>query len=136
MYIVSEYKEEFFNFYVIPTLIKKQFKGNINKLRHDKLKLIMEEYILDKYDISFNDILTNLINFISVHEVNGKYIISIDNIRNFPEVDEKFSTITSLIDNGNLEVKGLHLLDSAMRYIQNNIKYIHFMCERGVKIWV
>ena len=135
MYIISEFKDKFFNEVVIPILIKKQYQGNVNKLKNDKSKLLMEDYLEENFNLTFQDIIDNLLDFISVSEVNGKHIIKIDKDRNYPDRDFTFSSIINLIDNGNLSVKGLHLLDNAMKYIQNKLWYIHNMCERGVKIW-
>lgn len=135
MYIISTYKEKFFNETVLPILIKRQFKNNVDRLKDHKETLKMEEYIKENFDVDFQDVSNNLLKFISVSEVNGKYIIRIDKNKNYPEKNFKFITLTNLIDNGNLSIKGLHLLDSAMSFIQQRIDHIHNMCERGIKVW-
>lgn len=134
MKIVSTYQDERFAREIIPRLIRLQVKDNLNKCMQSKEDLKIKSYIRTKYDEEFGQIIETLLHNKDAFIINknGKqYIIEIN-----PNIVVKtnglsLESLIRMIDYGNLDVKGLHIVDSAMKYVQLMINDVYRLYMKG-----
>jgi len=107
---------------IIPQFIIKRAFEQIE----DKKYVAMQEYLKDNYKLSIEDVISQLATKgFSYSKVKDLYIIRVnDNIKE-TKSQEKLSTLIRLIDYGNLDIRGVHLIDSTLNYIKSNILNIY-----------
>ena len=107
-------------------LIPKIIINKVVSLIVDNKYSAMQEYLKENYDITLEDIITQLATKgFSYSKVKDLYIIRInDNIKE-EKSQEKLSTLVRLIDYGNREVRGINLINSSLEYIKNNLLNIY-----------
>ena len=89
----------------------------------------MKEYLLKYYGVVLEEVLKDIHNKFIVNK-NGNYSI----IEVSPTIkvnDYLYDNIVRLIDYGNVEVKGLHLVDESMKNIQSQLYVIYNLYEKG-----
>ena len=107
-------------------LIPKIIINKVVSLIVDNKYSAMQEYLKENYDITLEDIITQLATKgFSYSKVKDLYIIRInDNIKE-EKSQEKLSTLVRLIDYGNRDVRGINLINASLEYIKNNLLNIY-----------
>lgn len=118
--------EEFISKFVPQIIVSRALLLASSKTTHQ-----MNEYLKKNFKLPINDILKQL--KFSTNRVNDTYLLIIDE-----NVFEKSSNIRlisliKLIDYGNLEVKGLNIINKSIDYVINNIKglYQYYLMKGG-----
>ena len=97
-----------------------------------KNTIMMNEYLRKNFDISLEDVINQL--KFSFNQYNNMYSLSINANIYENKSHEKLISLVKLIDSGNLEVKGLNIINSSMYYVKENLKGLYAlynMQERG-----
>ena len=134
MKIVSTYQDERFAREIIPKLIRLKINNNLNKCVQSKKDIKMRGYIGTRYGEEFDQIMKTLTcneNAFIINKNGKQYIVEIN-----PNIIVKSSGLSleflvRMIDYGNLDVKGLHIVDSAMKYVQLMIDDIYRLYMKG-----
>lgn len=88
-----------------------------------KNTIMMNEYLRKNFDISLEDVINQL--KFSFNQYNNMYSLSIDANIYENKSHEKLISLVKLIDSGNLEVKGLNIINSSMYYVKENLKGLY-----------
>ena len=88
-----------------------------------KNTIMMNEYLRKKFDISLEDVINQL--KFSFNQYNNMYSLSINANIYENKSHEKLISLVKLIDSGNLEVKGLNIINSSMYYVKENLKGLY-----------
>lgn len=107
---------------IIPQFIIRRVLEQISKNNY----VAMQEYLKENYKVSIEDVVRELaLKGFSYSKVKDLYIVRLnDNIKE-EKSQEKLSTLIRLIDYGNLEIKGVHLINNSIEYIKDNILNIY-----------
>ena len=107
---------------IIPKFIIKRVLDLINKNNY----VAMQDYLKENYKLSIEDIIKELaIKGFSYSKVKDLYVVRInDNIKE-EKSQEKLSTLIRLIDYGNLDIRGVNLINTTLNYIKDNILNIY-----------
>ena len=90
----------------------------------------MQEYLKEHYKLSLEEIIEQLATRgFSYNKVKDLYIIRINDNIEETKSKEKLSTLIRLVDYGNLEVRGIHLINSSIEYIKSNLLNIYRMFQ-------
>lgn len=99
--------------------IKKLFKRNlidsIKDIKYNRLK----DYVSGQYKISLEEILNRIGDCLSFSESKDDFIIYLDENQKINNI--KISELVSLIDYGNIKVKGTLLIRDSFNYFHNNM---------------
>ena len=79
----------------------------------------MNEYLKKNLKLSIEEII-NQIEF-SINETNDRYSLSINSNIYENKTHERLISLVKLIDYGNLEIKGLNIINTSMYYVNNNL---------------
>lgn len=116
--ISSKYSEDFVYRY-LPALLKQYIKEQI--LRNQKSDAI--KYINKHYAISLEELLC-FIDYIRVSKFKNIYILDYDvNVKHKSKIPVR--SILHILTYGNIEVKGLHIIDRAIEFVANNLNHIY-----------
>ena len=119
---------------IIPQFIIRRVLEQISKNNY----VAMQEYLKENYKVSIEDVVRELaLKGFSYSKVKDLYIVRLnDNIKE-EKSQEKLSTLIRLIDYGNLEIKGVHLINNSIEYIKDNILNIYRIYQmKGERTWV
>ena len=107
---------------IIPQFIIRRVLEQIDKNHY----IAMQEYLKENYKVSIEDVIKELaLRGFSYSKVKDLYIVRLnDNIKE-EKSQQKLSTLIRLIDYGNLEIKGVHLINNSIEYIKDNILNIY-----------
>ena len=107
---------------IIPQFIIRRVLEQIDKNHY----IAMQEYLKENYKVSIEDVIKELaLRGFSYSKVKDLYIVRLnDNIKE-EKSQQKLSTLVRLIDYGNLEIKGVHLINNSIEYIKDNILNIY-----------
>ena len=107
---------------LIPQFIIKRVREKLNKNKYQA----MQEYLQENYDVSIDDIITQLaIKGFSYSKVKDLLIVRIDDNIKEEKSQEKLSMFVRLINYGNLQIRGTHLIEDTINYIKSNILNIY-----------
>ncbi len=79
----------------------------------------MNEYLKKTFKLSIEEII-NQIEF-SINETNDRYSLSINSNIYENKTNERLISLVKLVDYGNLEIKGLNIVNTSMYYVNNNL---------------
>lgn len=79
----------------------------------------MNEYLKKTFKLSIEEII-NQIEF-SINETNDRYSLSINSNIYENKTHERLISLVKLVDYGNLEIKGLNIVNTSMYYVNNNL---------------
>lgn len=117
--------DEIFVYEVVPKLLQKRIIDTLNNKVKNKQTIKIDSYLKDYYKTNLSSILKDIKKYINIKKFGkNHYIISIDD------------KILRFIDFGNLKVSGLHIIDSSMKFIQNNLTRIYNIYRKGGLIYV
>ena len=85
--------------------------------------ILMDEYLQSNYKISIENIINQL--RFNINHFGNIYSISVNNNIKESKSQERLSSLVKLIDSGNREIGGLHIVDSSMSYIKSHLKAIY-----------
>lgn len=136
MKIVSTFKDEIFASRVIPQLVINAINDTLYVVVRNKEHKAMKDYLEKEYKANFEEIYKSITldSFIST-KVNGRYFIEINSFERISNTNVNLKYTLNFIDNGNLDVKGLHIVDKSMRYIQENLGNIYQVYLKGGIQW-
>ena len=136
MKIISTFKDEIFASRVIPQLVINAINDTLYVTIRNKEHKAMKDYLEKEYEIDFEEIYESMTldSFIST-KTNGRYFIEINSFERVSNTNVNLKYILNFIDNGNLDVKGLHIVDKSMRYIQENLENIYQVYLKGGIQW-
>ena len=72
-------------------------------------------------DWSCMKFLNYMVNHLKTTSVNNEWIIYIDNYSVLPDTSYTLQSIARLIDMGNMELKGTHIITDAFNYVEKNM---------------
>ena len=116
-----------------------QVDSNLNNaikrelLRYIKLNLTdmqckkWNSYMQDQLNLNSWDVIRFLIytvNSLKFTLNSDGYIVYLDKEHKLPDTNYSLESIMKLIDYGNIEIKGTHIMDNAFAYVENNIDRI------------
>lgn len=109
-----------FVYQYLPKIITNMFYNKIAQHKESK----MNSYLSDNYDMQIVELLPILCD-IKVEKYRYAYIMQIN--MNKSKINSKYSVaeILHLIDYGNIEVKGLHIINNIFEYIRNNLNMLY-----------
>lgn len=111
---------------IIPQFIIRRVFDLINKNKY----VAMQEYLKEHYKISIEDIVEQLaLKGFSYNKVKDLYIIRINDNIEESKSKEKLSTLIRLVDYGNLDIRGIHLINSSIEFIKDNLLNIYRMFQ-------
>ena len=114
MYLDENLSKEFVEDFVIKALMLK-IEASVIDANTRK----MNKFLEDTYGINVQTIVDNI--KIKASKVNDHWSVSIDNNNVEPKSQEKVISLVKLIEYGNLEIRGLHVIDDAFRYIKEHL---------------
>lgn len=129
MKLISNIKNEYFNGVILPTLVYKVMCSEYNHFIENKRIVGMNDYLLDEYKITVKDILDEIKGNILVSKSGDKYNVFVDN--NIKMGELFVDNLMRLVDNGNMEIKGLHLFDTAFKYVEKRIDIFYNYYMKG-----
>lgn len=121
------YDDEQFASVFIPRLVNKY----VNNLYLKEITKKMDSYLNLNYGVSLNEILHSFLANMSVYKSGGIFILEANKNEYMPNTSIKYEMFIRLIDNGNLEVKGLHLVDTTYNYFKNHMYFLYEMYAKG-----
>lgn len=83
----------------------------------------MNEYLKKNFNITIEEVIKQI--RFSINHYSNIYSLAINNNIYEEKTNEKVISLVKLIDYGNLEVKGLNIVNSSMYYINNNLKGLY-----------
>ena len=91
----------------------------------------MNEYLKSQFNLSIEEILKQL--KFSTNHYNDTYSLRVDNNAYEEKSQEKLISLIKLIDYGNLDVRGLNIINLAIAYVSKNIKglYKYYQMKGG-----
>ena len=92
-------------------------------LAKKKNTLQMNEYLKRNFNLTIEDVIKQ-VRFLINHYSNV-YSLAINSSIFEEKTKEKIISLVKLIDYGNLEVKGLNIINSSMYYVNNNLKSLY-----------
>lgn len=116
--ISSKYSEDFVYRY-LPDLLKQYIKEQL--LLNKKSETI--KYITKHYAISLEELLC-FINYIRVSKFKNIYILDYDVVAKYKS-KIPVRSILHILTYGNIEVKGLHIIDKAIEFVAGNLNHIY-----------
>lgn len=132
MKIISKYKDENFAKVTIPQLIINTINDTLYVVIKNEEHLAMSEYLKDNYDIDFEEVFKEItLDKFLVTKINGQYMIQLDARIKLHLKGHTLVYILNLIDEGNLDVKGLHIVDKAFKYVKSNLEDIYRLHLKG-----
>lgn len=118
IYLKDIYDDNFVKVYLpILTVMLIKYYASMKNLKP------INDYLKKNYQITVDDVLDSI--KLSFNKCNNVCSLSIDNNIIEPKSQEKVIALVKLIEYGNLDVKGLHVVDSTFRYIQSHLKEIY-----------
>ncbi len=118
LYINGVFEKDF-----IINFLPKVINGRIKRtLRKKNLKPMNREFKL-LYGINVNDVLNSL--QYSLSKSGDVYTLNINNNILEKKSGAKISTLVKLLDYGNLDVKGLDIVNSSFKYIEMNFEPLY-----------
>lgn len=117
IYIDDVFEESFIKY--LPAVIISRAKHLARGYRAKK----MNEYLLENYQVTIQDILKQ-IEFL-VNKRGNQWTVSVDNNIYETKTNLKLISLIKLIDYGNVQVKGIHIVDSSLKYVMKNLKRIY-----------
>lgn len=114
MYLDEHLSKEFIENFVIKALMLKIEASVI-----DANTIKMDKFLEDTYGINVQTIIDSI--KIKASKVNSHWSVSIDNNIIEPKSQEKVISLVKLIEYGNLEIRGLHIIDASFRYIKKHL---------------
>ena len=114
MFLDERLSEEFVENFVIRALMLK-----IEASLIDANTTKMDKFLEETYGINVQTIIDNI--KIKASKVNDHWSVSIDNNIIEPKSQEKVISLVKLIEYGNLEIRGLHIIDASFRYIKKHL---------------
>ena len=133
MKIFTSIKDERFLKEKVPKLIKINALERFYRLKPTGVHKLMDEYLLKQFKTSIEKVLENLDKIILIYKTGTLYTIELDSsVTNTHHIS--IYGLIQLIDFGNIDVKGLHIVDKAFNYIQNNLQMIYNLEVKGVSI--
>lgn len=126
MYLDENLTKEFINNFVVRALMLKIETSCI-----DATTTKMDKFLKDTYGIDVQTIVDNI--KIKVSKGNGHWIVGIDTNNVEKKSQEKVISLVKLIEYGNLEIRGLHVIDDAFRYIKEHLYALYklYMMKGG-----
>ena len=104
-----------------------------NNLKLKKIDGYLQKNIFNgKRTYSMYQIVMVVLNNIDYHTDNKTAVIQIDNSAVFPFYNMKVKDVASLIDSGNLDIKGTHVFKGLFAYVEKNIEKLRRMYEMGI----
>lgn len=119
MELISNIGNEDFNNNILPSLVYRALCTNYNLCVRDKRLIPMNEYLVKNYDITIKELLDAINGNIVANNRGNQCVIFINS--NVLVKDKQLGGLLRLVDNGNLEIKGVHLFDSSFNYVGNRI---------------
>ena len=113
----------YLNYPLLRALIKqnliKYFKLNLTGYRVE----VVTNYLQSSLNIDWScmRVLTYMVNHLKITSVDNIFTCTVDNNILLPNTNYRLLDIVKLIEYGNMEVKGVHIIDNAFDYIENNI---------------
>ena len=109
-----------FVYQYLPKVITNMLYNKIARYKDSK----MNSYLSDNYDMQIVELLPILCD-IKIEKYRYGYIMQINTNRS--KINSKYSVaeILHLIDYGNIEVKGLHIINNIFEYIRNNLNMLY-----------
>lgn len=92
-------------------------------LAKKKNTLQMNEYLKKTFNLNIEEVIKQI--RFSVNHYNDVYSLAINSNIFEEKTKEKVISLVKLIDYGNLEVKGLNIVNSSMYYVNNNLKSLY-----------
>ena len=91
----------------------------------------MNEYLKKNFDLTIDEVIEQI--RFSFNHYGNIYSLAINNNIYEEKTNEKVISLVKLIDYGNLEVKGLNIINSSMYYVNNNLKglYRYYQMKGG-----
>lgn len=132
MKIISKYKDENFAKVTIPQLIINTINDTLYVVIKNEEHLAMSDYLKDNYDIDFEEVFKEVtLDKFLVTKINGQYMVQLDPRIKLHLKGYTLVYILTLIDGGNLDVKGLHIVDKAFKYVKSNLEDIYRLHLKG-----
>jgi hypothetical protein len=133
MIIFTSIKDERFLKEKVPKLIKTYALERFYKLKSTGIHNLMDEYLLKQFKTSIEKVLENLDEIIIIYKIGTLYTIELDSsVTNTHHIS--IYRLVQLIDFGNTDVKGLHIVDKTFNFIQVNLQMIYNLEMKGVSI--
>lgn len=114
MYLDKEFDKDFIKNYVAPAL-----KLKIESSLLDVSLTKMDAYLKATLNTDVASIVEQL--EIATNKSPTAWVISISNNNFDKKSQEKIITLVKLIEYGNLEIKGLHVIEEAFKYIKEHV---------------
>lgn len=132
MKVFIEIKDESFVHNEFIRYLHMEIVQNYNKIKYSFPCRKMDDYLKSHYATDVENIVYNFPLFIKIYKFGQGYILTIDEA--LKNGDVLYSTLISLIDNGNMQIKGLHLFDTSLIYVYNRRKRIYHLYVKGVSV--
>ena len=115
----------------MPILIYVVDKDTDKKLKKFD-KYLRENIFTGRHIYSAKQVIRIAFNNLKITASGKEGSIQIDPIREIPFYKYKIKDICALIDEGNLDIKGTHVLHDLYKYIQDNINELRDQYEQGL----
>lgn len=127
--VISEEFIKTLPFFIVQ-IIDENIKNN-KKRKYNK----MNKYLQDNFKLSIDTVVDTLLKKgFNFNKVKHTYTITINYAIREPMTGLKIDSLVRLIDFGNTEIKGIHLIDTAIDYISNNILNIYRLYQNRLEI--
>lgn len=130
MKIITRIQDDAFNKNVVPSIVKIKSMVRLKELyKYTKGKLPMKKFLWNNYHLVLDDVVKVIDRYFIAHNCGGIITIEIDPLEKINGFN--LLSIVQLIDNGNMNVKGIHLVDLSMKYLQSQINLIYKVYMKG-----
>ena len=114
--IGKEYNEEFVYSY-IPKYIYRLVCGEEKRGLFNSINTYLKKVLGIDYKVC--DIIKDLLQRIYISNEEKYYVLDTNNVNEFRDTKRTFNELVNLIEFGNIEVKGTHILDKIFSLIHN-----------------
>lgn len=122
IYLPNTLEEEYVNLFpeAISTYI-------YEKKDSEKRSEIIDEYLKENFNIDLDTVIDNVCENLTIDEALGKYRIHVNFNRTEPITGQNINTLVNLIDYGNLEIRGINLINASFNYVQDHYTELYHL---------